>query len=59
MHRLIISWSYSRYFETQKDMAEFLDIKNTSKKAIASRCRALTYGVEFDDYYGEHNVSIW
>jgi len=48
-HRLLMSISHSRYFTSQKDMAEFLNLKNTSKKAIESRCRVFGYEVEFDD----------
>jgi hypothetical protein len=47
MIRLNISISRSRYFDNQKDLAEFLGIKNTSKKAIESRCRVLNFEVEF------------
>lgn len=39
-------------------MAEFLGIKNTSKKAISTRCRRFGYGCEFDSYYGEYNVDL-
>ena len=59
MHTIKISISHSRWFENQAQMAEFLGIRNTSKKAIASRCRVFGYGVGFDDYYGEHNVDIY
>ncbi len=37
MHRIHISISYTKWFDTQKQMAEFLCIKNSSKKAIQSR----------------------
>jgi hypothetical protein len=47
MIRLNLSISRSRYFDNQKDLAEFLGIKNTSKKAIESRCRVLNFEVEF------------
>jgi hypothetical protein len=47
MIRLNLSISRSRYFDNQKDLAEFLGIKNTSKKAIESRCRVLHFEVEF------------
>ena len=43
MHTIQISISYSKHFDNQRQMAEFLDIKNTSKKAIASRCRVFGY----------------
>jgi hypothetical protein len=58
MHSIRTSISSTTYFETQKEMAEFLAISNSSKKAISSRCRAYGYGVEFDDYYGEYNVEF-
>jgi hypothetical protein len=47
MIRLKLSISRSRYFDNQKDLAEFLGIKNTSKKAIESRCRVLHFELEF------------
>jgi len=47
MIRLNLSISRSRYFDNQKDLAEFLGIKNTSKKAIESRCRVLHFEIEF------------
>jgi len=47
MIRLNLSISRSRHFDSQKDLAEFLGIKNTSKKAIESRCRVLSFEVEF------------
>jgi hypothetical protein len=58
MHKLEISISQGLWFDTQRQMAEFLYIKNTSKKAIASRCKAWGYGCTFDDYFGEHNIQI-
>lgn len=47
MIRLRIGLIRSKYFNNQKDLAEFLGIKNTSKKAIESRCRVLHMEVEF------------
>jgi hypothetical protein len=58
MHTIQISISTRKYFDNQKQMAEFLNIKNSSKKAIHSRCKAFGYGVEFDDYYGEYNREV-
>ena len=58
MHKLEISISHALWFDTQRKMAEFIGIKNTSKKAIASRCKAWGYGCQFDDYFGEHNIQI-
>ena len=48
MHRIQISISHTRWFDTQKQMAEFLGIKNSSKKAIESRCRMRGYEVDFN-----------
>ena len=42
-----IGLSTNRWFESQKQVAEWLGIKNTSKKAIESRCRKLNFEVEF------------
>jgi hypothetical protein len=47
MIRLRIGLSINRWFDNQKQLAEFLCIKNTSKKAIDSRCRKLNYEVEY------------
>jgi hypothetical protein len=58
MHSILISIIYTKHFDNQKQMAEFLDIKNTSKKAIAGRCRQFGYGVKFDEYYGEYNIEL-
>jgi len=49
MVRLKISISTSRWFDNQKQLAEWLGIKNGSKKAIESRCRQLKFEVEFKD----------
>ena len=46
-HVIQISISHSRWFDTQKQMAEFLGIKNSSKKAIQTRCKVFGYEVEF------------
>lgn len=59
MHTIQISISTTKYFDSQKQMAEFLDIKNSSKKAINSRCKQYGYGVKFDNYFGEFNLDIW
>lgn len=48
MNRIHISISHTKWFDTQKQMAEFLCIKNSSKKAIQSRCRMFGYKVEFN-----------
>lgn len=47
MIRIKIGLMRSKYFDSQKDVAEFLGIKNSSKKAIESRCRVLHFEVEF------------
>jgi hypothetical protein len=56
MHEIKTSISHSRWFDTQQQMALFLDIKNASKKAISRRCKLFGFGVEFNDYYGEYNI---
>lgn len=48
MHKIDISISTTKWFDTQKQMADFLDIKNSSKKAIEARCRVFGYEVTFD-----------
>jgi hypothetical protein len=48
MIRLKTSYSNSRWFDNQKQVAEWLGIKNGSKKAIESRCRKLNFEIEFD-----------
>ena len=45
---IIIGEIHKKHFTSQKDMAEFLCIVNSSKKSIESRCRVLGYKVEFD-----------
>ena len=47
MIRLMIGLSTSRWFDNQGQIAEFLGIKNSSKRAIESRCRRFGYEVEF------------
>lgn len=56
-HSILISISTTKSFTSQRQMAEFLGIKNSSKKAIAARCRVSGFGVIFDEYEGEYNVS--
>lgn len=36
------------YFENQKDAAEWLGIKSSSRKAIESRCKGSNYTPEWD-----------
>ena len=60
MHIIELSISTSKWFESQQEMARWLGIKGTSKRAIASRCRSFGYAVLFDDYFGDHNVKqLW
>jgi hypothetical protein len=47
MIRLKTSISNSRWFDNQMQVAEWLGIKNSSKKAIESRCRRLNFEVEY------------
>ena len=47
MIRLNMSINRSRYFDNQKQLAEYLNIKNSSKKAIEARVRVLSMEVEF------------
>jgi len=49
MIRLEISISSSKWFDNQLQVAEWLGIKNSSKKAIETRCRKLNFKVEFLD----------
>jgi len=48
MIKIEISISTRHWFETQKEASEFLNIKNSSKKAIETRCKVLGWDVEFD-----------
>ena len=59
MHTIDLSISHTKYFDNQKQMAEFLCIKNSSKKAISSNCRQWGYGLEFDGYNGDYNLKRW
>ena len=47
--RVKTSYINSRWFETQRQCAEWLGIVNSSKKAIQSRCKKFNYEVEFDN----------
>ena len=47
MIRLNRSIRSRRYFDNQKKLAEYLNIKNCSKKAIEARVRVLSMEVEF------------
>ena len=58
MHTIQISISTTKYFNTQNEMAVFLDIKNSSKKSINSRCIKFGYGCNFSNYYGKFNLSL-
>jgi hypothetical protein len=48
MIRLKTSYSNNRWFDNQKQLAEWLGIKNSSKTAIKSKCKRLTFEVEFE-----------
>jgi len=45
--KLKTSYSSNRWFDNQKQLAEWLEINNSSKKAIESRVRKLRMEVEF------------
>ncbi len=47
MIKVKTSYSNNRWFDNQAQCAEWLGIKNTSKKAIEARCRVLSMEVEF------------
>lgn len=47
-HRIETSISHSQWFSTQGQMADWLGIKNSSKKAIETRCKVFGYKVEFN-----------
>jgi len=47
--KLDISISTSKYFATQKELAEFLGISNSSKKGITTRCIKNGWLVEFPE----------
>ena len=48
MIRLKTSYSNNRWFDNQKQLAEWLVIKNSSKTAIKSKCKRLNFEVEFE-----------
>jgi len=48
MVRLKTSYSNNRWFDNQKQLAEWLGIKNSSKTAIKSKCKRLNFEVEFE-----------
>jgi hypothetical protein len=48
MIKLQTSYTNRRWFHTQKQVAEWLGIKNSSKKAIEARVRRLNMEVEFN-----------
>jgi hypothetical protein len=43
-----IGLSTNKWFDNQKEVAEFLNIKNSSKKSIEARCRVLHFEVDFN-----------
>jgi hypothetical protein len=48
---IILKTSYSnrKWFDNQKQVAEFLCIKNSSKKSIESRCRKFGFEIEWNN----------
>jgi len=48
MIEIEISISTSKWFDTLKEVAEFLDIKNASKSRITKRCEDYGYTVNFN-----------
>jgi len=48
LHR-ISTISRSTYFETQRDMAEFLGIRSADKKSLTRVATRGGYEIEFDD----------
>jgi hypothetical protein len=47
--KIKISYTNTRHLTTQAETAEYLGIKNSSKKALEARCRVLGYEIEFDN----------
>ncbi len=43
-----IGLSTNRWFKNQKDAAEFVGVKNSSKASLISRCKKLNFGIEFN-----------
>jgi len=58
MHTIQYSISTTKYFATQKQMAEWLAIKGANKKAIHRECKKAGYGLDFHNYYGEYNLEL-
>lgn len=50
-YKVTIETSYSnrRHCTTQKEAAEFMGIKNSSKKALEARARQLHYTIVYND----------
>jgi len=44
-----ISISTRRWFDTQKQCADWLGIKNSSKKALTARCKKLHWSIHFNN----------
>ena len=44
-----ISISTSKYFNTQTEVAQFLGVKNGSKKSLTTRCERLGFKIEFEE----------
>ena len=58
MHTIQYSISSTKYFDTQKQMAEWLAIKGADKKAIHKECKLWGMGLKFDNYHGELNLEF-
>lgn len=43
------NYTNTRHLSSQAETAEFLGIKNCSKKALEARCRVLGYEIEIDN----------
>lgn len=43
------NYTNTRHLSSQAETAEFLGIKNSSKKALEARCRVLGYEIEIDN----------
>ncbi len=55
-HKIEQSISHTTWFNTQKEMSEWLGISNCSKKSIAAYCKKYGYGCTFENYSGEYNI---
>jgi len=44
-----LSISHTKYFDTQKELGEFLGLKNSDKNSLTRRSKRLGYEVEFPE----------